>query len=363
MRFFMRSGFVILAALMVAGRAEAQENMVSTKSVVTGVQARNYSIEDGTETRQFAFPLAFALPVSARLSLDVGAYYASTESEGNTISGLTDTQIRASYVFGRDALVATVMVNLPTGETQEFNQTATSGAAAANFLSFPVNAYRTGTSVTGGLAAATELGSWNVGLAGSVRYSGEYEPFSDIDTRYSPGTEARFKLGLERLFGSSRLTFGFTFSTFGNDNFEDLGGGGSGEYQPGNRFIGEMALAFLAGSGSITGYVWDYYRNSAGGTLNKENILAFGASGSWPIGANIRLEPLVESRFWSPEDGSGKLFGAGAALRIPLGDRFTFSPSGRFDLGSTQFPDPPVSDGSDHDITGWGFSGLLRYEF
>jgi len=170
----MRSGFIILGLLAIASQAGAQENLVTTKSVIGGMQARSYKIEDGTETRQFAFPLAFQMPVSERLSFDIGAYYASTESEGNTLSGLTDTQIRASYVFGRDALVATLMVNLPTGKTQDFDQTTTSGAAAANFLSFPVNAYRTGTSVTGGLAAATELGSWNVGIAGSVRMSGEY---------------------------------------------------------------------------------------------------------------------------------------------------------------------------------------------
>jgi hypothetical protein len=358
----MRSACAVIGLLVLAGRAEGQENLVTSRSVITGIQARSYSIEDGTETRQFAFPLALAMPLNDRLSVDIGAYYASTESEDNTISGLTDTQIRASYVFGRDALVATLMVNLPTGKTQEFDQTATAGAAAANFLSFPVNAYRTGTSITGGLAAATELGSWNVGIAGSVRMSGEYEPFSDVDTKYAPGTEARVKLGLDRLLGSSRFTFGLTFSTFGNDDFEDLGGGGSGQYQPGNRFIGEMALAFLAGNGSITGYVWDYYRASSDGSSNKENILTVGASGSWPVGSRMRLEPLAEAKFWSPEEGSGKLFGTGAALHIPVGERVTLSPSARFDFGSTQFPDPPISDGSDHSITGWGFSVLLRYE-
>jgi hypothetical protein len=358
----MRSVFMTLGAVLIAGSAGAQDNLIDRASVITGIQARSYKIEDGTETRQFAIPLAFAMPVADRLSVDIGAYYASTESDDNTLSGLTDTQIRASYVFGRDALVATLMVNLPTGKTQDFDQTSTTGAAAANFLSFPVNAYRTGTSVTGGLAAATELGSWNVGIAGSVRMSGEYEPFSDIDTKYAPGTEARIKLGLDRLLGNSRLSVGLTFSTFGNDDFEDLGGGGSGQYQPGNRYIGEVALAFLAGNGSITGYVWDYYRAAADGSSNRENILTIGASGSWPIGNNMRLEPVLESRFWSPDDGNGKLLGAGTALRIPMGERFTLSPSARFDIGSTKFPDPPVSDGSDHNITGWGFSVLLRYD-
>ena len=360
----MRSSLLAAIACLAAGRAEAQESLVRSPSIITGLQARSYSIEDGTKTTQFAFPLAFAMSVNERLSFDIGGYYATTESEDKTITGLTDTQVRASYMFGRDALVATLMVNLPTGKIQDSDETPTSGAAAANFLSFPVNAYRTGTSVTGGLAAATELGSWNVGIAGSLRYSGEYEPFNDIATRYSPGTEARLKLGLERLLGQSRLMVGFTFSTFGNDNFEDLGGGGSGEYQPGNRYIGEVALTFLAGNGSVTGYLWDYYRNSAGGTgtANKENILAMGANGSWPLGGSVRMEPLIEARFWSPEEGNGKLFGAGAAFQVPMSERFTLSPSARFDFGSTQFPDPPVSDGSDHNITGWGFSVLLRYQ-
>jgi hypothetical protein len=358
----MRRALVVLGVLAVAGKAHAQENLVQSRAIVTGMLARSYSIENGPETRQFAFPIAFAMPVNERLSFDIGTYYASTKSDDNTIDGLTDTQLRASYVFGRDAIVATMMVNLPTGKSQTLAESFTAGAVAPNFLSFPVNVYRTGVSVTGGLAAATELGSWNVGLATSLKYSGEYEPFSDNDsTTYSPGAEARFKLGLERLLGSSRLTFGFTFSTFGNDDFANIGGG-SGQYQPGSRFIGEAALAFLAGNGSITGYIWDYYRAAAEGSSNQENILTIGANGSWPIGNNMRLEPLVEGRFWSPEEGSGKLFGAGAGLRIPMGERFVISPSGRFDVGSTQFADPPVSDGSDHNITGWGFSVLIRYQ-
>jgi hypothetical protein len=322
------------------------------------MQARSYSIENGPETRQFAFPIAFAMPVNERLSFDIGTYYASTKSDDNTISGLTDTQLRASYIFGRDAVVATMMVNLPTGKSQTLAESFITGAVAPNFLSFPVNVYRTGMSVTGGLAAATELGGWNVGLATSLKYSGEYEPFSDSDsTTYSPGAEARFKLGLERLLGTSRLTMGFTFSTFGNDDFTNIGAG-SGQYQPGSRLVGEVALAFLAGRGTVTAYAWNYHRNAAGDSAlaNKENIFSLGATGSWPIG-RMRLEPLAEARFWSPEDGSGKLFGAGTALQVPLRERFTLSPSVRFDFGSTTF-----EDGSDHDITGWGASVLLRYE-
>ncbi len=350
--------------LTLARAGAAQENLVATRSVITGIQARGYSIKTGPKTSQFAFPIAVILPVNQRLSLDVGAYYASTRSEpvgdtATTVSGLTDTQVRASYVLGRDAVVATLMVNLPTGKSQSLEQSSTTGAAAANFLAFPVNVYRTGASVTGGLAAATELGSWNVGIAGSLRMSGTYQPFNDDVAKYSPGTEGRMKIGVDRLIGSSRLSMGFTYSTFGNDEFKNLGGG-SGQYQPGNRYIGELAVSMLAGSGSVTGYVWNYYRNKAGGSgaaANKENILSLGATGSWPLGSRMRLEPLLETRFWSPDQGSGKMVGMGSSLQVPLGGAFTLSPAARFDIGSVEF-----TDGSKHHLSGWGVSALLRYD-
>jgi hypothetical protein len=84
-------------------------------------------------------------------------------------------------------------------------------------------------------------------------------------------------------------------------------------------------LTSPAGSGSITAYAWDFYRtagdNSAVTTSNKENVLTFGLSGGWPLGRTVQLQPLAEARFWSPDEGSGQLYGAGAAcaLRYPLG--------------------------------------------
>jgi hypothetical protein len=356
----MRVALLMLGALMLARGVQAQDNLAPSKSLIVGVLARGYSIDQGPKTHQVAVPIAAVFPINERFSLDIGTYYASTTSKSvGTVSGLTDTQIRGSYVFGRDAIVTTLMVNLPTGTKQTLTGSNVTGAAAANFLAFPVNAYRTGASVTGGLAAATELGSWNVGLAGSLRYSGSYEPFSNDSLTYSPGTEGRIKVGVDRLLGASRLSVGFTFSTFGTDEFQKIAGGTS-QYLPGNRYISEASLTFLAGQGSLTGYLWDYYRDRAGGSgpANHENILAIGVNGSWPLGAKMKLEPLAEVRFWSPDKGSGKMFGTGAALEVPLGGKFTLSPSARIDFGSMDFTDGTGS----HTLTGWGLSALLRYD-
>lgn len=363
MRTSTRAALAIVAALAAAHGAQAQDPLVTSTSFITGIQGRGYSVDGGPNTRQFAVPIALIVPVNDRFSFDIGTYFASTRSElsgtATTVSGLTDTQIRGSYVFGRDALVATLMVNIPTGKKQSTAESGVLGVAAANFLSFPVNSYRTGLSVTGGLAFATQAGAWNLGVAGSLRMSGEYTPFTDDSLSYAPGTEGRVKLGVDRTLGSSRLAAGFTFSTFGNDDFTNISGGGTGTYQPGNRYIGELSMSFLAGNGTVTGYLWDFYRQKAGasGSTNQENILSVGAHGSWPMGSSVRLEPILEARFWSPDQGSGSLFGGGAALQIPVGEKLTFSPSARFDLGKFEF-----TDGSNHDITGWGASVFVRYQ-
>ncbi|MGE0351878.1 MAG: hypothetical protein AB7I33_09455 [Gemmatimonadales bacterium] len=357
----MRCALLTTGLLALATTAAAQ-GTANERSVVSGVMVRGYDIDGGNRTTQLAVPIAVVIPVNSRFAFDIGTYYASTSSEPaggsrTTFSGLTDTQLRASYMFGQDAVVTTLMVNLPTGSDQKLSEAGVTGAASANFLSFPVNSYRNGLSVTGGVAVATQLGAWNVGLAGSVRLNNEFTPFSDDSLKYTPGTEGRVKLGVDRLIGSSRLQIGFTWSTFGNDAFTNLGGG-SGSYQAGDRLIGEATLTFLAGSGTLSAFVWNYYRSKADGasTSNQENIFSGGLSGHWPLGRRVRLIPVIEGRLWSPDQGNGRMFGAGASVEVPVGDRFVFSPGARFDLGRLEF-----QDGTDHNLTGWGLSALLRY--
>ena len=59
---------------------------------------------------------------------------------------------------------------------------------------------------------------------------------------------------------------------------------------------------------------------------NNENILTFGLSGGWPLSRRIGLEPVAEARFWSPETGSGQLYGVGAAVRFSISPRLGLRP-------------------------------------
>jgi hypothetical protein len=357
------------------GAAQAQQSLFPQASVMGGIEAKQYSFGDGfglDHIRQVAFPIAVGVPIGKRASLDIGTYYATTSVKGSGVdestSGFTDTQLKLSYMFGSDAVVASIAVNLPTGQEKTSQEDFAIGASASSaFLLFPVNSYGTGTSVTPGIAAATTLGGWNVGLAASVRWSAEYQPFDDEDldeARYKPGVETRIRLGLDRLMGRSRFQVGGTFSTFATDELRG-GGFGNGSYDPGNRFLADIGFLTPVSSGTVNLYAWDYYRvssradNDSTGAGGKENIFALGATGSFPLGGRTSLEPMADARFWSPESGSGTLVGFGTGVKFQLGGSLVLVPSARVDFGNLKTTDE--SDSSS--LKGWSLSTLFRYSF
>jgi hypothetical protein len=276
---------------------------------------------------------------------------------------MTDTQLRAAYTFGHDAIVAALMVNLPTGISKSsLTDFITASSVASNFLSYPVNSYSNGFSVTSGLAGATQAGAWSLGLAGSLRVNSTFRPIADslVSLRYKPGVEGRVRLGADRIVGASRLTLGLTYSTFGTD--DAAGAAGSGSYHPGDRLLGEGSLVSPFKGGLITTYLWNYYRAHTSRVLvvgqpNRENVFAVGVTGRYQLNPTFTVEPVVEARLWSPEHGSGTLVGLGTGVRWRIAPRLGFTPALRFDTGSLKAPSSPSVG-----LSGWYASGLLRYD-
>jgi len=291
----------------------------------------------------------------------------TTVSDGqHSVSGLTDVQVRGAYTLGRDLAVLSLVVNLPTGIKFDSADAITAGAAASNFLLFPVNSYANGLSVTGGAGVAKKLGEWGIGLAGSFRWSGKYSPFSgSLDTvNFEPGFEGKVRLGADRNVGQGRIRFGFTYSTFGDDTY-GAGSGADTKYSPGNRFIAEGAYSWPGLGGTMSAYVWNYHRSAgAADTLkinNGENILTAGLMARRPIiDANTTFEPALEGRFWSYNQGAGggKVVALVAGARRRLNDRFAFVPSVRAEFGTLD-----LVGGGSASLTGFGASAFVRYGF
>lgn len=338
------------------------------RSVRTGPQVVSYTFDGAAGDRtisQFAFPIAIAVPLFNRLSVDLATAYANVTfddaTEERSISGLTDTQLRASYTFGADNVVLTMGLNLPTGqETVDFEtEGAPAGLIGNDFLAFPVSNMGTGFAGTGGIAFARQAGSWNVGAGASFRRTVEFEPFAQTATiqsvRFQPGDEYRFRAGADRALGAGSLALGVTYFKFGED---DAGGT---TYSSGDRVLGQVGYVRPFGGTTLALAAWDLYR--AEGELvgdtpaPTENILNLGAALGFRVGQRAALEPNVEWRRWTRDgDAAGSLGLFGVRARLDAG-RLSFIPSASLAAGSV----PAFGDGGEDGLSGW--RGVLTIQW
>ncbi len=359
-----------IAAITIAGRMEAQR-LQTPGQAFAGVEFRTLTFDRLPEVRrlsQFVVPFGVVAPLG-RLTIDLGTAWVSTGLERpdgtrHPVDDFTDTQARAAYIFGRDAVVATVAVNLPTGPQRATPKDYTViGAVSPSFLGFPIAAYASGFSVTSGLAGALQAGDWSLGLAGSIRVSSRFTPYADAvgAITYKPGLEGRVRAGADGLVGSSRLSLGFTYSTFGDDQF-GLNGSTRGQYRPGPRWVAEAALVAPLGGSTLNLSAFDFHR-TAGDTTgvtarNRENLAAGELSLSIPLTNWLAFEPVVAGRVSKPEVGSGSITGAGAGFRLRLGESVWLSPQARYDRGWIK-----DATGARTDFRGGSLSGYVRVSF
>lgn len=366
-----RTAALLAAACLSAPVARAQSRPAEG-AVAAGVEYRSYSFDPGFGTRairQVSIPVGAMVPFG-RFTLDVGSAFASTTLETadgakQTVSKLTDTQVRGTYTFGRDLVVATVLLNLPTGPSrQPPDAFGVLGSVSSSFLAFPVASYGNGFSATGGLAVALPAGAWNIGLAAGVRVSGEFTPYTEPNgdpLTYSPGVEGRFRIGVDRLVGAARVLAGFTFSSFGTDEFSS-GGAQTGIYRPGNRWIAEAGVIAPVGNASLNLYAWHYHRlhgDSLGGTIdNRELLTTAGARLSLPVARQMALSVFAEGKSGRPGSDQAEMIGGGVGLNLRLTERIALVPTARLDTGRLQDP-----SGTKANFTGMYLSVFLRGSF
>jgi hypothetical protein len=363
----------MLAPLLGGGLAAQSSDALYTRVTgLTGFEYRGYSFDPGISLKsvsQWNIPFIAVAPLGRHMSVDLTTHvvsgriatFAGTEEK---LSGLSDTQLRLLYTLGRDRLVTSLTLSLPTGQRSvSTSQFEVASAVGSNYLSFPVASFGTAFGVTAGAAYARTLGSWNIGLSGALRYTGNYSPFSDQALSYNPGWEGRLRAGADRVIGSGRLLVGLTFSDFSTDVYTGTGALVSGWYHPGSRFIGDLAYLRVVGSGTLTVAMWDYYRlaghsNAGANQDTKENVFNWELRYGRRVAPRLQLEPLVAFRQWSPADyRGGRLYSAGLGARYAVSDQLSGHFTGRLDTGWIYAAGRGLAD-----LTGTGLTVWLRYQ-
>ena len=299
----MRNILAVLALATAAPALPAQG--LGDLSTIVGPQHVNYKIGSGADTKtvtQLSIPLAFILPVTDRFTVDVSSSWADSRvtAKGivsSKISGLTDTQVRANLSFFDNTAVFTIGLNVPTGmyKVPDAQQEA-AGQIGSDFLLYPVSSMGSGAAVTSGIALARSWGEWNVGFAGSFRYSSPFDAYEVQNTvlRFEPGSETRARLGIDRALGDGRLSLAGTFSTYTDDKAD------STTFATGARILGQATVSYPTSAGEWTVSGWNLFRakgQQIGAVAPSENIANVNLAVGFNLGG-LFVQPSAEARAW-----------------------------------------------------------------
>jgi hypothetical protein len=309
-----------------------------------GAGYETYQFLDASELgvdRVSLFTLPFAVrgrPLD-RLHLQLSGAYAHgtlkrTDGSEATLSGATDTELRASYTFGRDLVVVSAAYLLPTGSsTHNLDEAEVAGTIAADLLPFRIGQWGGGGRLALSTAVAVPVNGFGVGFSLGYTVAQEYEALRLPDQEawtYRPGDELRLRLGIDRTFGAT----GKAALVFSLQRYDEDALGGTGLLQPGNRYDVTGSYAFAAGPAATgVAYLGVAHRNAAtfgaaaenepffaGMEIPAQDLVFAGGGLRLPVADRVFV-PTVEGRLFRRSDGlnQGHLMGIGAALEWPVG--------------------------------------------
>lgn len=353
-----------VAALFALSAATLPAQGLQDAAVLTQPTFTSLTFGEGVGKRtvsQFALPVAVILPFGERLSVDVTTAFATSSAKvdggsESSISGLTDTQIRANYRFASDQVLLTFGLNLPTGQyAVAADQQEAAGQIGNDFLYYPISSMGNGLAATGGVAYARPVGSWNLGLGGSARKSTEFAAFATTtsDVRFTPADEYRLQFNADRPVGDGQLSLGLTYSAFGEDLADTT------TYSTGDRIIGTAGWSFPVKGATVYLNGWNLYRLSGqqlGGDAPGENVFNVSGAVSIDVGKYV-IQPSVETRLWQVDGArAGNQFNFGARVRVPAGSLVLFP-----QLGYTMGNVYSLADGAATKVSGIRLNLTVRY--
>ena len=358
----MRTRLLSLALLLATAVPLAAQDPSST-AIILDPQYVSYQLGTGATARtisQLGVPFAVIVPFSDRFNIDISSSYANSQvkvpgTATSAITGFTDAQVRGNLTLGDNAAVLTLGVNLPSGQYKvPDGQQAAAGQIGNDFLIYPVTSMGNGLAATGGIGFAQSLGTWNLGVGASFRYSTAFDAYQ-VQTsvlRFTPGNEARIRVGLDRPVGDGSFNVSVTYSKFGKDQAD------STSFATGDRALAQAALAVPMGSGSdLLLSAWNLYRGvgqQLGASSPWENVGNAGVAIGFQMG-DLYVQPNIEERIWNVDGNkAGLLTNAGVRLRFALAG-LSVNPSATYSFGSLYTIGQPATD-----VTGFKASLLIR---
>lgn len=273
-------------------------------------------------------PIGVQAAVIERLSLELRtavAFGSMTRADGSevTLSGVTDSEIRANFAVIPERLTISAAALLPTGSSRHSaEESELAGLVAADLLPFRISNWGSGGGAGLISTFTVPLGDFGIGLSAGYTMGREFEPLAEDELAYRPGDELRVRLAIDRNFGASaKATLMVGAQNYRQDELQ-----GASIFEPGDRYEAQASFAFRAGNQS-TGVAYGGIQHRGAGRLLDQG-LETPAQDLFTAGVGFRLPrgmttlmPAAELRIFRREDGTGQghLGVVGFSAEVPSG--------------------------------------------
>jgi hypothetical protein len=280
-----------------------------------------------------ALPIGARVQVTRLISVDVASAYAvgTLRLAGNrtaTLSGMTDTEVRASVALLDERLVVGATYFAPTGHASYTDDEAlVAGVMASDLLPTRVSAWGSGGAYGLSASMSVPAGAFRLGGGAGFALASEYSPLRDQEFVYRPGNELMLHVYADRELGRvGRATLRLGTRQYSDDVVRAEAAGGQNIYQAGPRYEALASVALLLGEyGQAVMYAGTMHRGAGTGSerfgdLHTQDLMVAGAGARVPI-RQLTMAPFMDVRLLRRSDGlnQGRLVGVGADVEVPLG--------------------------------------------
>lgn len=309
-------------------------------------------------------PIGVQAPIIERVSVELRsafAYGSMRRSDGSevSLSGATDSEVRANFAVIPEMLTISAAALLPTGSSRHSaEESELAGLMAADLLPFRISNWGSGGGAGLISTFTMPIGEFGVGLSAGYTMGREFEPVAEDELAYRPGDEFRVRLALDRNFGASaKATLLVGAQTYQQDELR-----GASIFEPGDRFEALASFAFRAGNQS-TGVAYGGIQHRGEGRLVEQgfvtpaqDLINAGVGFRLPRGTST-LMPAAELRIFRRADGTGQghLGVVGFSAEVPAGSVVVI-PSLRGRFGQAL-----LWDGAESSVRGAELGVGLRY--
>ena len=207
---------------------------------------QNWKLDSQNESKsvsQFSMPLFINLRPTDNLRLWIVDSFSSSSldksGEKNSLTGISDTKIKASYSMFDQRFLLTLGANLPIGkEKLDQKKLELANLLYNEVLGFRVNKLGTGFDLNAGMAFAMDAGPYGVSVSTSYLRRGSYTSVKD-SSEYKPGNELGIVTAFDMITDRTLLNGDVAYTHYGSDEVS-----GTKSFKEGDELRGKILVTF-----------------------------------------------------------------------------------------------------------------------